>query len=118
MTGHASSIYSLAFSAESSLLVSGGADWTVRCWDVKGAGGARTSSSSSAKTQRNGSTEEDSAETFVSPILLFLDVTDLAYPSVDMLASFPTKRTPITDVQFTSRNLCLVGGVYSAPETR
>lgn len=39
MTGHTASIYSLAFSAESSLLVSGGSDWTVRCWDVKGAGG-------------------------------------------------------------------------------
>lgn len=39
MTGHAASIYSLAFSEESSLLVSGGADWTVRCWDVKAAGG-------------------------------------------------------------------------------
>jgi transcription initiation factor TFIID subunit 5 len=39
MTGHVASIYSLAFSAESSLLVSGGADWTVRCWDVKGSGG-------------------------------------------------------------------------------
>lgn len=41
MTGHTASIYSLAFSAESSLLVSGGADWTVRCWDVKGSGGSR-----------------------------------------------------------------------------
>lgn len=39
MTGHTASIYSLAFSAESSMLVSGGADWTVRCWDVKSAGG-------------------------------------------------------------------------------
>lgn len=39
MTGHSSSIYSLAFSAESTLLVSGGSDWTVRCWDVKAAGG-------------------------------------------------------------------------------
>lgn len=39
MTGHTASIYSLAFSAESTLLVSGGSDWTVRCWDVKGPGG-------------------------------------------------------------------------------
>lgn len=39
MTGHTASIYSLAFSAESSLLVSGGADWTVKCWDIKAAGG-------------------------------------------------------------------------------
>lgn len=35
MTGHTSSIHSLSFSAESSLLVSGGADCTVRVWDVK-----------------------------------------------------------------------------------
>ena len=39
MTGHTASIYSLSFSAESTLLVSGGADWTVRCWDVKSPGG-------------------------------------------------------------------------------
>jgi transcription initiation factor TFIID subunit 5 len=42
MIGHNASIYSLAFSAESSLLVSGSADWTVRCWDVKSAGGNKT----------------------------------------------------------------------------
>jgi len=39
MTGHTASVYSLVFSAESSVLVSGGADWTVRCWDVKVGGG-------------------------------------------------------------------------------
>lgn len=39
MAGHTASVYSLVFSAESSVLVSGGADWTVRCWDVKGTGG-------------------------------------------------------------------------------
>jgi hypothetical protein len=38
--------------------------------------------------------------------------------SVDLLATFPTKRTPIINVQFTPRNLCLVGGVYQAPENR
>ena len=64
MTGHTSSVYSLAFSAESSLLVSGGADWTVRCWDVKGLGGLRV------KSQKNGNTlngsrqgEDESIET-------------------------------------------------------
>ena len=49
MTGHKASIYSLAFSAESSLLVSGSADWTMRCWDVKGAGGV-------PNKQQNGTT--------------------------------------------------------------
>jgi hypothetical protein len=48
MTGHTASVYSLAFSAESTLLVSGGADWTVRCWDVKGAGGLRKPSAATA----------------------------------------------------------------------
>ena len=52
MTGHTASIYSLAFSAESSLLVSGGSDWTVRCWDVKGPGGQ--------------SSDEESLDTYVT----------------------------------------------------
>lgn len=44
MTGHTATIYSLAFSQETSVLASGGADWTVRCWDVKSAGGLATKS--------------------------------------------------------------------------
>jgi transcription initiation factor TFIID subunit 5 len=36
MTGHGSTISSLTFSADSSILTSGGLDCTVRCWDVKG----------------------------------------------------------------------------------
>jgi len=101
MTGHTSSIYSLAFSAESSLLVSGGADWTVRCWDVKGLGGLRV------KSQKNGNTFNVSRHG-----------DDESIETTDMLATFPTKRTPITNVQFTSRNLCLVGGTYLSPESR
>lgn len=58
MTGHTSSVYSLAFSAESSLLVSGGADWTVRCWDVKGLGGLRVKSQKIGNTL-NGSRQGD-----------------------------------------------------------
>lgn len=57
MTGHTASIYSLAFSAESTMLVSGGADWTVRCWDVKSAGGP------SAKTRENGAAPNGTAST-------------------------------------------------------
>ncbi|KXN83854.1 Transcription initiation factor TFIID subunit 5 [Leucoagaricus sp. SymC.cos] len=106
MIGHNASIYSLAFSAESSLLVSGSADWTVRCWDVKGAGGTKNS-----KPKENGflSAQENEVTSYGE---------DEAAETVDLLATFPTKRTPIIDVQFTPRNLCLVGGVYQAPETR
>ena len=63
MTGHTASIYSLAFSAESSLLVSGGADWTVRCWDVKSAGGmpnkAREADGTNGTNGVSGTTEEE-----------------------------------------------------------
>ncbi|KIK05488.1 hypothetical protein K443DRAFT_342798 [Laccaria amethystina LaAM-08-1] len=102
MTGHSSSIYSLAFSAESSLLVSGGADWTVRCWDVKGPGGLRVKPRENgiAENGNRSYKEEESLET------------------TDLLSTFPTKRTPITNVQFTPRNLCLVGGTYLSPESR
>lgn len=57
MTGHTASIYSLAFSEESSLLVSGGADWTVRCWDVKSAGGF----TGNGKPRENGLSNGDSS---------------------------------------------------------
>ncbi|KAG9222733.1 hypothetical protein CCMSSC00406_0004647 [Pleurotus cornucopiae] len=105
MTGHTSSIYSLAFSAESSLLVSGGADWTVRCWDVTskpgGPKGNEINGSTTFSATSNGySYPEEGQETS------------------DLIATFPTKRTPITNVQFTPRNLCLVGGVYTPPDVR
>lgn len=62
MLGHTASIYSLAFSAESSMLVSGGADWTVRCWDIKSSGGLPP------KARENGITPraEESYETYVT----------------------------------------------------
>ena len=38
--------------------------------------------------------------------------------SSDLVATFHTKRTPIIDVHFTPRNLCLVAGPYLSPEQR
>lgn len=78
MTGHTSSIYSLAFSAESSLLVSGGADWTVRCWDVKGAGGlkGKARENGAASTEPGPRSEEESLETYVYFVYFTSDDTD------------------------------------------
>ncbi|KAG8219749.1 TFIID and SAGA subunit [Butyriboletus roseoflavus] len=101
MMGHTASVHSLAFSAESSMLVSGGADWTVRCWDVKSAGGQ-------AKPRENGMDEISG---------LRADEDENSETS-DLLATFPTKRTPINQVHFTPRNLCLVAGSYLTPESR
>ncbi|KAJ7225582.1 TFIID and SAGA subunit [Mycena pura] len=115
MTGHTASVYSLTFSAETSMLVSGGADWTVRCWDVKGAGGARPKpreNGSTAFTPMGLATGEPSTPTPQS----YGDEESME--TTDLLATFPTKRTPITNVQFTPRNLCMVAGNYLAPELR
>ncbi|KIK28401.1 hypothetical protein PISMIDRAFT_7425 [Pisolithus microcarpus 441] len=116
MTGHAASIYSLAFSAESSLLVSGGADWTVRCWDVRSAG-------SQAKPHENGVNEsqmfrpaEEGNETYDSFLALKQDFS--LRNSTDLLATFPTKRTPVINVHFTPRNLCLAAGYHLPFEPR
>lgn len=72
MTGHTASIYSLEFSNESSLLVSGGADWTVRCWDVKttkGSSGRTAAREDALVNGVNGSQkdvgDEDTIETSV-----------------------------------------------------
>jgi transcription initiation factor TFIID subunit 5 len=64
MTGHTASIYTLAFSAESSMLVSGGADWTVRCWDVKSAGGYHGKQKENGYSLPNGQSENEQEESF------------------------------------------------------
>lgn len=128
MTGHTGLIYSLAFSNESSLLVSGGADWTVRCWNVKTEGSSSRSGSlqnSSANKASlndvfsNDAMDEDGVESYVSIVWFYRRLT---VPAVihrkDLLATFPTKRTPIVDVHMTPRNLCLVSGPYLSPEQR
>ncbi|KAH9944292.1 TFIID and SAGA subunit [Epithele typhae] len=107
MTGHTASIYSLAFSAESNLLVSGAADWTVRCWDIKASGGLAT------KTRENGATVNGASDETPHE----KDETE-SNATTDLIATFPTKRTPIINVQFTPRNLCLVAGPYLSPELR
>ncbi|KAF7320062.1 TFIID and SAGA subunit [Mycena kentingensis (nom. inval.)] len=109
MSGHTASIYSLAFSAESSLLVSGSADWTVRCWDVKSSGGVRS------RPRENGTAA-------YPPMGLATGQASIATPqsygedenteTTDLVATFPTRRTPIVNVQFTPRNLVLTAGSY------
>ncbi|GLB36081.1 putative WD40 associated region in TFIID subunit, NTD2 domain [Lyophyllum shimeji] len=91
MTGHSASIYSIAFSAESSLLCR----WTER------------------KPRENGTMGLANGET---PFQSYGEEDNLE--SIDLVATFPTKRTPITKVHFTPRNLCIVGGVYTSPELR
>jgi len=108
MTGHTAPINTLTFSACTTMLISGSADWTVRCWDVKSPGGPK------AKLQRPGGRVEEG----VLPDGALDEKDDGKEQTVDLLATFPTKRTPIINVQVTPRNLCLVSGPYLPPDPR
>ncbi|KAI8073004.1 WD40-repeat-containing domain protein [Gongronella butleri] len=95
MTGHTSTIYSLQFSQDSTVLVSGGADDTVRVWDID---------SDNDQPKVNGLNHDSRP-----------DGEKKTVESHDLLGTFPTKHTPIYDIQFTNRNLCLVAGSFNPP---
>jgi len=101
MTGHTAPVNSLSFSACTSMLISGGSDWTVRCWDVKAPGGPPS------HPQRLNGALPDGA----------LDDKDVRQETIDLLQTFPTKRTSIINVQVTPRNLVLVAGTFMPKQT-
>ena len=97
MWGHTGMINELDFSADGAMLVSAGADCTVRCWDVRAAGSEPGSISVDPK-------EDALRATFAG------GRTDGT--SSDCVATYHTKDTPVYDVHFSPRNLCLASGVY------
>ncbi|KAI9250494.1 WD40-repeat-containing domain protein [Phascolomyces articulosus] len=128
MTGHTSFIYSVAFSADSNVLVSGGADGTVRVWDVNKDTLSSTSvafgSEDGVDTKRIRLDENDRSKKDKKDLAKDKAAKEEAkrkkgaIESNDQLGVFPTKHTPIYDIQFTPRNLCLVAGAYSPPESQ
>lgn len=109
MRGHGKGgIWSLSFSVESTVLVSGGIDATVRVWDVGGPndasgqgriindGGAGIKSDGNTQMQANG-TRKKGKEVVVTP---------------DQISAFPTKKSPVYKVQFTRMNLVIAGSMY------
>ncbi|KAF0737431.1 hypothetical protein Ae201684_006593 [Aphanomyces euteiches] len=95
LVGHTDAVHSVAFSGESSIVCSGGADHTVRLWDM----------------QRLDQSTRSGAPVTVKPAKRKTSVT----PSHAHLKTFTTKRTPAVRVQFTPRNLLLVGGAFVPP---
>ncbi|KAI8360745.1 WD40-repeat-containing domain protein [Choanephora cucurbitarum] len=91
LTGHTGFIYSLAFSQDNTVLVSGSADSTVRVWDVQ---------SDTIESEKRMKLDQDRKRKVV-------------HESQEQLGVFPTKQTPVYDIQFTSRNLCLVSGAFT-----
>lgn len=120
MRGHGKGgIWSLSWSVESTVLVSGGADGTVRVWDVAGPaqepagsqgrvvgeGGAGTkidagnasAAQASASSVGPGTGKKKNKDVVVTP---------------DQISAFPTKKSPVYKVKFTNMNLIIAGGAY------
>ncbi len=112
MRGHGKGgIWSLTWSMESAVIVSGGADGTVRAWDVQlpidascqgkvvGEGGAGQKIDAAAQIANvSGAVGKKKAKEVV--------VTS------DQISAFPTKKSPVYKTMFTQQNLVLAGGAY------
>ncbi|KAG0664089.1 Transcription initiation factor TFIID subunit 5 [Maudiozyma exigua] len=108
MRGHGkNAIHSFTFNKEGNVLVSSGADHSVRVWDLKKA------------------TIEPSAEPEQPFVAYVGDVTasvnqDIKefgrrraiIPTSDLMSTFYTKKTPVFKVKFTRNNLVLAGGAF------
>ncbi|KAK9471015.1 WD40-repeat-containing domain protein [Dipodascopsis tothii] len=98
-----SAVYSLAYSKEGTVLVSGGADACVRVWDVSGV----ASINPLAMVGQQG-------QATVGQGYGYGGATAAAGGDDrgDLLATFATKKTTVYEVSFTNRNLCLAGGAF------
>ena len=117
MRGHGKGgIWSLSWSVESSVLVSGGADNTVRVWDVlmqtpdsvnsqAGAGAA----GGKANLDAAGAGKVDAAQAATGQKKA--KGKDVVVSS-DQISAFQTKKSPVYKVEFTRMNLVMASGLY------
>lgn len=136
MRGHGKGgIWSLSWSVESNVLVSGGADGTVRVWDVLldtdpsstgkvvaegGAGvkidGASSGTPAAAAGGATGAVKAIGASTGIGGVGgvggAGKGKGKDALVTMDQISAFPTKKSPVYKVQFTRMNLVVAGGAY------
>jgi len=110
-------IWSLSFSVESTVLVSGGADGTVRVWDVevptdphKPEGEVVGTGGQADATRINGATAGAQPTTAVAAGGKKKGKDTTITP--DQISAFPTKKSPVYKVKFTRMNLVMAGGCY------
>ncbi|KAF2765564.1 transcription initiation factor TFIID, subunit TAF5 [Teratosphaeria nubilosa] len=106
--GVRTAIYSLDWSVESSVLVSGGADKAVRVWDVAPIKENTNKVNGEAKTTTDGSTVGGSAAVAKQA----KPKDNRTGPTADLISTFYTKQSPVYKVRFTQMNLVMAGGAY------
>ncbi|KAF2018426.1 transcription initiation factor TFIID subunit 5 [Aaosphaeria arxii CBS 175.79] len=116
MRGHGKGgIWSLSWSVESTVLVSAGADKTVRVW-----GALQETNESASKATDGAAGKADGAlatkaAAGAGPGTGGKKAQKEAGVSADQISVFPTKDSPVYKVQFTRMNLVLAGGAYLPP---
>lgn len=108
MRGHGkNAVHSLTFNKEGNVLISGGADHTVRTWDLKKA------------TNEPSLEPEEPFAGYIGDVTSSVNQDIKEYgrrrtiiPTNDLVASFYTKRTPVFNVKFTRNNIVLAGGAF------
>jgi transcription initiation factor TFIID subunit 5 len=108
MRGHGKGgIWSLSWSVESSVLVSGGADMTVRVWDVN-INQTHAQGVDAHGTKVDGTVAVTGTTGAVTSKKSKKDV--IVTP--DQISAFPTKKSPVYKVYFSRSNLVLSGSAY------
>ena len=113
-------IWSLSWSIEGTVLASGGADATVRIWDALSIPTAGQESSAVANGPQIGVGKGDNKDTkksaTVGPVGVagsgVVSKKDDSKVSPEQISVFPTKKSPVYTVRFTTMNLLLAAGSY------
>lgn len=109
MRGHGkNAVYSLSYSKEGTVLVSGGADHSVRVWDLK-----RSTAEPNTEPEQPFTSYFGDATTSVNNDIKDYGRRRTIVPTNDLIASFYTKKTPVYKVKFTRSNLVLAGGAFT-----
>ncbi|OMP85884.1 Transcription initiation factor TFIID subunit 5 [Diplodia seriata] len=112
MRGHSKGgIWSLSWSVESSVIISGGADGTVRVWDVLQETPETQSANGKVIAEGGSGTKVDGGGASGSGAANKKKAKDVVV-TADQISAFPTKKSPVYKVEFTRMNLVLAGGAY------
>ena len=112
MRGHGKGgVWSLSWSVESTVLVSGGADNTVRVWDVTGPAREAAANKPGEPGKPDGAAAGAVGVNLATGGAAKKGRKD-AVVTADQISAFLTKNTPVYNVKMTNMNLVLAAGAY------